>query len=153
MNQTNFDRLFALLATAVVTVSVIAGFWWLGSPNRQRQIRADQQRIRDIHEIASRLHQQAQQSQNRGKSVELQALLSPNNRKTDPISGEPYEYQRLDTTHYQICAEFAADSAQNRLGRFSWADKDLWDHLSGRHCFKLNVLEEPPQLRADLGVD
>lgn len=153
MNQTNFDRLFALLATAVVTVSVIAGFWWLGSPNRQRQIRADQQRIRDIHEIASRLHQQAQQSQNRGKPVELQALLSPNNRKTDPISGETYEYRRLDTTHYQICAEFAADSAQNRLGSFSWADKDLWDHLPGRHCFKLNVLEEPPQLRADLGVD
>lgn len=150
MNQTNFDRLFAILATAVVTISVIAGFWWLGSPNRQQQIRADQQRIRDIHEIASRLHQQAQQSQNRGKPVDLQASLSLNNRKTDPISGKTYEYRRLDSTHYQLCAEFAADSAQNRLGNFSWADKDLWHHLPGRHCFKLNVLEEPPQLRADL---
>ena len=145
MNQTNFDRLFALLATALVTISVITGFWWLGSPNRQRQLRADQQRIRDIHEIASRLHQQAQQSQNRGKPINLQASLSPYNRKTDPISGKTYEYQRLDSTHYQICAEFAADSAQNRLENFSSADKDFWHHLPGRHCFKLNALEEPPQ--------
>ena len=149
MNQTNFDRLFALLATAVVTMSVITGFWWLGSPNRQRQLRADEQRLRDIHEIALSLYQQ---SQNRGKPVVLKASLSLNNRKTDPISGKMYEYQRLDSTHYQLCAEFATDS-ESRLGKFSWAEKDFWHHLTGRHCFKLNVLEEPPQLRADLRVD
>ena len=149
MNQKNFDRLFALLATAVVIISVIAGFWWLGSPNRQRQIRADQQRIMDIHEIALSLHQQAEQSQNRGKPVDLHASLSLDNPKTDPISGKMYEYQRLDSTHYLLCAEFAADSAQNRLGNFSGADKDFWHYLPGRHCFKLNVLKEPPQPQAD----
>ena len=57
MSKSNFDRLFALLATAAVVIGVISGFWLLGSPNKQRQLRADQQRLEDILGIAQRFHQ------------------------------------------------------------------------------------------------
>lgn len=145
MNQSSFDRLFALLTTSVVIIGVIAGFWWLGSPNKQRQIKADQQRLTDIREIAVRLHQQAQQPQNRDQP--LPASLSPTNRKRDPISGKTYEYQRIDSTHYQLCAKFSTDSHRDQLGNFPITDQ-VWQHPPGRHCFKLDVLEEPPQLQA-----
>lgn len=144
MSQSNVNRLFAGVATVAVVIGLIAGFWLLGSPNRQRQIRADQQRLEDIREIARRLHEQAKPSQNQGKPVNLPASLPPNNRKTDPISGKTYEYRRIDSTHYQLCAEFATNSAKDRLGDSPSADRDFWKHPSGRHCFQLDVLEEPP---------
>ncbi len=142
MNQSNFDRLFALLATAAVAIGAIAGFWLLGSPTQQRQIRADQQRLDHLRQIAQRLNQEAEQSQNRGKPVNLPASLAKNERQTDPISGKIYDYQRIDNTHYKLCAEFATDSAEDRL-QDPTTDQDFWQHPSGRHCFQLNVLEEP----------
>jgi len=145
MSQSKFNRQFALLATALVTTGVIAGFWRLGSPNTQRQLRLDQQRIEDIRQIALSLHQQAQQAQNQGKPVNLPASLLPAQRRTEPISGEAYKYRRLDRTHYQLCATFATDSASNRLGDLRPGNQDLWHHPPGQHCFKLNVLESPPE--------
>ena len=145
MSQSKFNRQFALLATALVTTGVIAGFWRLGSPNTQRQIRLDHQRIEDIRQIALSLYQQAQQAQNRGKPVNLPASLLPAQRRIEPISGEAYKYRRLDRAHYQLCANFATDSASNRLGDHRPANQDLWHHPAGQHCFKLNVLESPPE--------
>lgn len=141
MNQSKFDRVFALVATAAVVTGAIAGFWLLGSPTRQRQIRADQQRLQDLHQIAQDLNQKAEQSQNRGKPVKLPALLPANERKTDPISGKLYDYQRINNTQYKLCAEFATDSAEDRL-QDPTTDQDFWQHPSGRHCFQLNVLEK-----------
>lgn len=144
MSKTNFDRLFALLAVAAVVIAVITGFWLLGSPNKQRQLRADQQRLQDIREIAQRLHEQAKQSPTLGKSIDLPVSLPPPARQFDPISGKTYEYRRLDSTHYQLCAEFATDSNKDRLRDSPWMNQDFWQHPSGQHCFQLDVLEELP---------
>ena len=144
MSKTNFDRLFALLAVAAVVIAVITGFWLLGSPNKQRQLRADQQRLQDISEIAQRLHEQAKPSPNRGKSIDLPASLPPPARQFDPISGKTYEYRRLDSTHYQLCAEFATDSNKDRLRDSPGMNQDFWQHPLGQHCFQLDVLEELP---------
>ena len=141
MSQSKFDRLFALLATAAVVLGVIVGFWLLGSPTRQRQITADQQRLTDIRGIAQSLHQQAEQSQNRGSPVNLPTALPRRERKTDPISGKLYEYQRIDKTHYKLCAVFATDSTEDRLQNSPSTDQDLWQHPRGRHCFRLDVRE------------
>ncbi len=142
MNQLKFDRVFALVATAAVVTGAIAGFWLLGSPTQQRQIRADQQRLRDLHQIAQNLNQKAEQSQNRGKPVNLPASLSASERKSDPISGKLYDYQRIDNTRYKLCAEFATNSAEDRL-QDPTTEQDFWQHPAGRHCFQLNVLEKP----------
>ncbi len=144
MSKTNFDRLFALLALAAVVIAVITGFWLLGSPDKQRQLRADRQRLQDIREIAQRLHEQAKRSPTLGKPINLPASLPPPVRQFDPISGKTYEYRRLDSTHYQLCAEFATDSNKDRLRDYPEMNQDFWQHPSGQHCFQLDVLEELP---------
>jgi hypothetical protein len=144
MSQTNFNRLFALLAISAVVIGVIIGFWLLGSPARQRQIQADRQRLEDMLDIARRLHQQTVQSKNRGEPVKLPDVLPPSERNTDPISGKNYEYQWIDRTHYQLCAEFTTESDLDRLEGSVFENSNFWQHPSGRHCFRLNALEEPP---------
>lgn len=146
MSQLKFDRLFALLAIAAVGTGLIVGFWLLGSPGKQRQIKADQQRLVDMREIAQRLHQEAEQSQNRGKPVNLPASLPTNQRQTDPISGKQYEYQRIDPTHYKLCATFVTDSTEDYLSNSFTTKEDFWQHPTGRYCFQLDVLQDPSQL-------
>jgi hypothetical protein len=150
VNSTKFDRIFALLATLAVVVAAIAGFWLLGTPSRQRQIRADRERVEDIQRIAEYLHQQAELSQQQGQPVNLPASLPANRREKDPISGKPYDYQRLNSSQYKLCAEFATDSAADKLrdSRDSYysTEQEFWQHPSGRYCFQLDVLEKPREL-------
>lgn len=139
------NRLFAILATVAVLMTTVIGFWLLGSPQKQRQIRLDQQRLQDLYQIAQSLHRQAQQSLNRDEPVNLPKTLSTTLPKTDPVSGNAYEYQQLDSTRYQLCAEFATDSETYRFRNEAASNPEFWKHSAGRDCFEVNVLEEPPR--------
>lgn len=141
MNPSRFDRLFLLLAAAAVGTSAAIGFGLLGSPSRQRQLRADRQRVEDLRQMARSLQQLAQQSQDRDEPVNLPVSLPATARRRDPLSGQPYSYQRLDSTHYRLCAEFATNSAGDRLADRPSLEEDFWQHPRGRHCFQLNVLD------------
>lgn len=144
MTQTQ-DRLFALLATAGVVAGVVGGFSLLGSPSGQRQLRLDQRRVQDLYQIAFDLYQQGQQSIVGKKPVTLPEALDPIDRKTDPVSNQPYEYRRLSETEYELCAEFLTDSKTDRLRDPNAPDTPFWKHPAGAHCFQLEVLKEPPQ--------
>lgn len=139
------NRLFTILATVAVLVTTTVGFWLLGSPQKQRQIRLDQQRLQDLYQIARSLHRQAQQSLNRDQPVNLPKTLPPSVPKTDPVSGDPYKYERLDSTRYQLCGEFATDSETYRLRDDVASNPEFWKHSAGQDCFEVNVLEEPPR--------
>ncbi len=112
-------------------MAIAVGFCLLGSPNTRRQIRADQQRLSDLRAIATELYQ--------SHASNLPNSLPANIRSTDPISGKPYEYRRIDKTHYELCAEFATNSLEDRFQNTPLEKESLWQHPSGRHCFQLNV--------------
>lgn len=137
-----FNQISATLATVAIAVAIAFGFWVLGTPQRQRLQAADEQRVEDLHAIALNLHWNARSTLNRGQAVELPASLPPDIRRTDPITEQPYEYQRLDDTTYELCAEFATNSAADPLQRQD--ENEFWLHPSGEHCFEFNVLEQPP---------
>ncbi|NEO31647.1 MAG: hypothetical protein F6K36_14670 [Symploca sp. SIO3C6] len=147
MSQSTFDRTFAFIATVAVVIGIAAGFWVIGTPHRQRQITADKERIRDLERIAQRLYRQAEQTQNRGKVVELPEFLEERDLAIDQITNTPYEYRRQSSTTYELCANFDTDSATYRLKETpSQSSPEYWQHPQGRHCFEFNVLEEPPSL-------
>jgi len=128
------NRVFGILSTIAVIIGIGTGFWLLGSPQ--------QQRIQDLRQIAQFLHRQAEQD---NESLDLpDSLPSRMRRLTDPISGKPYRYQKIDQTHYKLCANFATDSDQNKLQNKSRPRQDFWEHPAGKHCFEINVLEEAP---------
>ncbi|NEO97371.1 MAG: hypothetical protein F6K58_01380 [Symploca sp. SIO2E9] len=144
MSQSTFDRTFSFVATVAVVIGIVAGFWVVGTPNRQRLIAADRERIQDLERIARSLYQQAEQTQNRGKVFELPELLEERDSNTDLITNTPYEYRRQSSTTYELCANFDTDSATYRLQQApSGSSRENWQHPQGRHCFEFNVLEEP----------
>lgn len=144
MSQSKFDRNFALMASIAVAIGVVAGFWVLGGPNRQRLISADRERIEDLRSIAWRLYQESEKAQDRGQPVELPESLEGRNSAVDPITNLAYEYRRLSQTTYELCAEFATDSSDYPLRQAPRnREENEWRHPQGRYCFELDVSEAP----------
>ena len=143
MSQSKFDRIFALIAIIAVAIGIVAGFWVLGTPNRQRLIAADRERIQDLRSIVWRLYEAAEKAQDRGQPIELPESLEGRDRPTDPITNLAYEYRRLSETTYELCAEFATDSNTYLLGqtRRNEPEND-WRHPQGRHCFEFDVAKD-----------
>ncbi|MBD2114301.1 MULTISPECIES: hypothetical protein [Cyanophyceae] len=145
MNKTfdnrTFDRAFAAVATAAVGLAIVAGFWVLGTPGRQREIAADRQRLQDVASIAQRLHEQYLADDD---SFELPATLDAIELRNDPLTNQPYEYERLGDRDFNLCATFDTDSSTHRLSpQESNPDAGRWQHPEGRHCFEFDVTEYP----------
>ncbi|MBD1874864.1 hypothetical protein H6F75_15360 [Nodosilinea sp. FACHB-131] len=139
-NQT-FDRAFAAVATAAVGLAIVAGFWVLGTPGRQREIAADRQRLQDVAAIAQRLHEQYLADDD---SFELPATLNAIELRNDPLTNQPYEYERLGDRDFNLCATFDTDSSTHRFSdQNSNPDAERWQHPEGRHCFEFDVAEYP----------
>lgn len=141
MIHLSFNRVFALVATTAVGAAVVAGFWVLGTPGRQRAILADQQRLQDLTTIAQGLHQDYL---DQPEQYRLPETLSTRDRLQDPLTELPYEYQRLADRRYQLCASFDTDSRDYRLYTPSPRHRrQLREHPQGRHCFEFDPSEYP----------
>ncbi|MBX2863188.1 MAG: hypothetical protein KTR27_06495 [Leptolyngbyaceae cyanobacterium MAG.088] len=111
----------------------------LGTPGQQRLIVSDQQRLEDLNAIANTLYWQ-KQDQN---DYILPDELEPEYRREDPITQEPYRYNKIDDAQYQLCANFATDSSTHKLAN---ANNRNWQHPQGPYCFELNIGQQPPSL-------
>lgn len=141
MKQANFDKIFILLSTIGVIIGIVAGFWLLGSPFKQRQLRADEQRLQDLYQIAFKLNEQAINNGTVNKTFQLPDSL-PETEKTDPITAKPYNYKRLNDTDYKLCAEFATNSKAEPAINDEPPKQKFWQHPAGLHCFQFNVLKQ-----------
>ncbi|MGF1519446.1 MAG: hypothetical protein ACFCVB_16820 [Nodosilinea sp.] len=136
-----FDRAFAAVATVAVGLAIAAGFWVLGTPGRQREIAADRQRLQDVATIAQRLHERYLTDND---SFDLPATLDAIELRNDPLTNQPYEYERLGDRTFELCATFDTDSNTHRLqGRRNNPEAEQWQHPEGRHCFEFDVTEYP----------
>ncbi len=134
-----FDYFFASLATLAVTAGAVAGFWILGTPGQQRLIMSDQQRLEDLNAIANTLYWQNQDQ----TDYILPDQLPPEDQREDPTTQAIYQYNKIDETHYQLCANFATDSSTHKLAN---ANQRNWQHPQGRYCFELDISQQPPAL-------
>ncbi|NEP18495.1 MAG: hypothetical protein F6J97_16600 [Leptolyngbya sp. SIO4C1] len=133
-----FEKAFATVATLAVVSGIVAGFWILGTPGRQRAIASDRQRLSDLQSIAQELHWRAEEQ----SDFTLPDNLDSIQQRRDPITDRPYEYMRLSAQIYELCATFETDSSTYPL-RNRNPEAEQWEHPMGRHCFELDVADLP----------
>lgn len=131
--QNSTDKIFALVSLGAVAVAMIAGFWLLGSPGKQRLIALDRERISVLRTLQNDLRYW----DGNGVSETLPEPIANDERYFDPVSGEPFEYRRVDDDTYELCATFATSSEDDTTLR-RWDTQD-WAHPKGRHCFELKA--------------
>jgi hypothetical protein len=126
------DKLMAGLSSAAVVLVMVLGFWQLGAPSGQRQMRADTQRVQELY----RLSQQVDfywKSHGSQLPTDINQLLG--GPRLDPITHNPYEYRQGAGSSYQLCAVFARASQADPVN----SAPDSWAHPAGRQCFPLDA--------------
>lgn len=102
----------------IAVLAVIVGFVSVGGPQKAREIRQDAERLGDLNDIRDFVECVARATdQVVPESLEGHDICNWEVPFVDPYSDEPYAYEKLSDTAYQLCAGF--DNPQLMLERFS----------------------------------
>lgn len=165
--RTQIPRIAACATVVIVLLSLIAGFFVVGSPATQRARRFDEQRVQHLQTLQSQI---VNYWLLKGKLPESLDALTDNisgfSAPTDPESGRTYEYRTRDKLSFELCAVFKMDSAQSGVWNPSSPEapifmvaypakpyggpsaNDNWVHGAGRTCFSRTI--DPELYRSPL---
>ncbi|OGY63758.1 MAG: hypothetical protein A3I24_02225 [Candidatus Harrisonbacteria bacterium RIFCSPLOWO2_02_FULL_41_13b] len=142
-------KFFIYTIISIVGISVIAGFFIVGSPQEERLRRFDERRVGDLQSIQGEL---INYWLNKSKLPDALDLLRDDIRgivmPVDPETGENYTYVVKGPEAFSLCAVFVRPS----LGRaqypenisvepmrpYLWAG-DNWEHDAGPVCFERTI--------------
>ncbi|MCK9345221.1 MAG: DUF5671 domain-containing protein [Candidatus Pacebacteria bacterium] len=136
----------------VLALTVIAGFFIVGTPREARLARYDAQKVSDLQGIQWQIVSYYQQKEKLPKTlVELVDPISGTALSTDPQSKVEYEYAPKAGLSFELCANFNAESRKKMDGgevarpMYSTMDMmkgdsaDSWTHAAGRVCFERTI--------------
>ena len=135
MTRLSRGRIVAILLTAVVVAAVAIGIGILGSPVEERIRQLDQRRVDDLDRLARAVDVYWSRRQQMPSAVEDLRETGALVNASDPVTGVPYEYRRLEDDAYELCAQF--DRPSSEPGRPGI--EGFWSHGSGRQCFRREV--------------
>jgi hypothetical protein len=144
------DRNFTAISTAAVVAAIVAGFWLLGSPGKQRLLALDSQRVQDLSSMVSEINADLSPITPTGANAPAKALPKElpahiSDRYKDPDTQQPYSYQRISDQAYQLCANFAMASNSNQQSQNFPLGDARWQHPAGRHCYEFEKLAYQPK--------
>lgn len=145
---------FDWTVTSVVVAGIIAGFFIAGSPQNQRLVRLDEQRVSDLQSVQWQIINYWQRKES--LPVQLTDMADPISGSIiprDPETGESYEYRTLNQLTFELCAVFStvAQEDSNNLIRKTVPMpaspegvmypelESVWWHSQGRTCFERTI--------------
>lgn len=142
---------YAVLALGIV--SVIAGFFIVGSPMQARGYRFDEQKANDLMGIQGQVISYWQTKQKLPAALtDLNDPISGYLVPSDPQTGAPYEFAQKSPTSFELCATFNAATQPYAAGGrtvpmgapYGAVDKfgypqDVWQHSAGRTCYERTI--------------
>jgi len=143
------NKIFAAGSLIIVLLVIIAGFWIVGSPAYQRQLRLDENRVNDLQILQSEVVNYWINKDELPNSLgDLKNTISGFVPPVDPETGSVYSYRVLGPLTFELCAEFKAASLGQtsqsvlkplrpvgQLGPY----QQNWDHGAGRVCFERKI--------------
>ncbi len=132
----------AALGVGVIAV-IIGGFFIMGSPSAQREIRLDQQQVSDLQTIQYQIVSYWQQNQQ--LPATLSALENDVMGYGMPVAPEDrpaYSYTRDSELSFTICATFGQDSgvySASHAQSYGIVGSPTWEYSAGEHCFERTI--------------
>ncbi|HEX9608683.1 MAG TPA: DUF5671 domain-containing protein [Candidatus Paceibacterota bacterium] len=144
--------------TLLVFAAVVGGFFILGSPQANRLLRIDAEKIGGLQSIQWQMVSFWQQKERLPENLaELEDPLVGFILPNDPQTGASYEYQATGARSFELCAVFNRESRNLEvpLARPALPDTSViypgfdeanWEHGVGRVCFERTIDPErfPP---------
>jgi hypothetical protein len=153
-------KMWAISVGVVILISIILGFGVLGSPQSQRLLRYDNQKVTDLQNIQWQVISYWQM--NGAIPADLNEIKKQQNVvvPTDPQSKQDYEYKKTDTMNFELCATFNQQNMTNQNqypvaapvtypAKGGIIQNDNWNHSAGRECFErvIDPVVYPTQVR------
>ncbi|MCH8049338.1 hypothetical protein IH979_01345 [Patescibacteria group bacterium] len=159
---TKIPKTAAIVSSAIILMSIIAGFFIVGTPSEQRAIRIDEERIADLQSIQGQILNHWIQKDRLPETLDnLKDPLYGYEAPVDPITGEPYEYNVKGDLDFELCATFSSDSPSSAIREqfypspvghpYRKPSKETWAHGEGRVCFERSI--DPELYRQDRQID
>lgn len=129
----------------VMLVALGAGFGVLGSPAAQRDLKLDQERVYDLQNMQWEIINYWQTKEALPIMLsDLENDLGYFSVPVDPETGEAYEYRVVGEMTFELCAEFATDSVNDKRrvpshDIYIIPDSERWEHGMGVHCFTRTI--------------
>lgn len=139
---------FAYGVGMFAVLSMVTGFWVMGSPYTQKQKRFDAVRVSDLQMIQSQVVSYWQTKQKLPTTLDdLKDPLSGFTVPFDPESKAAYKYIVKEKFSFELCATFNKETpigvSVNDLSRPISTYKDSidenWQHKAGEECFKRTI--------------
>jgi hypothetical protein len=129
----------------LIAGSILLGFFVMGSPSMQRDLRLDEERRQNLDAVQMQLVSYWQGNTKLPDTLDalnnpLQGFSVP----TDPETGAAYEYKKKDEHSFEICTTFAQPLAHTQGGEYyptmpGLTDASNWQHDAGHTCFARSV--------------
>ncbi len=152
------SKRIGFVVSAILAVSIVAGFFIMGSPQTQRELRFDAQRIENLRMIQNEVTSYYRTAEKLPASLEvLKDPLVGSYIESDPETGDAYEYSVTGPLTFEVCATFnlpLTEVKSDAVSQGDWRIKELqrtaqdWAHEEGRVCFEREV--DPDRLKPSL---
>jgi hypothetical protein len=134
---------------SIVLVTIVSGFFIVGSPQTLRDLRYDQERVSALQNLQYQVLNHWQRTERLPESLaSMEDPLSGFIVPVDPETGEPYEYSILNNAAltFELCAIFnrasgeleGADVQPKPVIRDPFGNAH-WQHDAGRQCFERTI--------------
>jgi len=139
---------FAYGAGVFVLLSVILGFWVMGSPYTQKEKRFDAERVSNLQTIQYQIVSYWQAKQKLPAVLgDVEDPISGFVLPVDPANKMPYEYAVKGKTSFQLCATFTRDTLKGTgITEFTTPAypykngvNENWQHGVGKVCFDRTI--------------
>lgn len=144
-------RMIAYGVSLIVLISIVAGFFIMGSPKEQRLLRFDQEKVSDLQSIQWQIVNYWQSKEALPESLDdltdpISSFLAPTDRQT----GDSYVYEKIGEMEFKLCAVFNMESVVTdyRAPQIKLEfGGESWDHGEGEVCFERTIDPELYPLR------
>lgn len=148
-----YHKHFVWAVVIIAVIAIITGFFIIGSPQKERLRRFDQQRVNDLSNIQWQIVEYWRKTERLPENLtNLEDEISGYRTPTDPQTKQPYEYNVRGENSFELCAEFNLESDEKsvivpeRTISLPKEENWNWEHTAGRVCFQRTIDKElyPP---------
>lgn len=130
-------------------VSVISGFFIIGTPSHVRMLRYDEQKVQDLSQMQYQILNYWQTKRILPtEASELVDTLDGYTLPTDPQAKVPYTYRTTGPLTFELCASFN-EPTPSTAGKGAYGGRDVsypsmgmeetWQHGAGEVCFSRTI--------------
>lgn len=140
------SKQYGLIASVVVVIALVVGFMHTETPAVAHDMRIDEEQINDLVSIEWRVAEYYELEGSLPETLD-EVYVNTDLMPTAPKEREPYAYNKLTDTSFELCAEFAEPSQQSDIEALrpvmyekgTIINPDNWDHDAGIVCFERRV--------------